>query len=180
MKLSRISPISNAKQKYGPHGLMEFVKSAVKLTAVAGVLAHEIGHVDSRDVTRNALRVAGTAGLLSMAIGDIAGGAVIVGVAQAVIDTSYTREAEVAADRFAVEMLDAAGVSAEGFAAFFEVLKAEEGRINIDIPEWISTHPDTAGRAQIARSFAEGQGVTSPVLNDDDWSALKDICNRDS
>ena len=38
-KLSRISPVANAKQKYGPHGLMEFAKSAVKLTAVAVVLA---------------------------------------------------------------------------------------------------------------------------------------------
>ncbi|MEO1493674.1 MAG: flagellar type III secretion system protein FlhB [Pseudomonadota bacterium] len=37
-KLSRISPIQNAKQKYGPHGLMEFLKAAIKLTAVAVVL----------------------------------------------------------------------------------------------------------------------------------------------
>lgn len=41
-KLSRISPISNAKQKYGPHGLMEFAKSAVKLTAVGAVLAFAV------------------------------------------------------------------------------------------------------------------------------------------
>lgn len=38
-KLSRISPISNAKQKYGPQGLMEFVKSALKLTALSFVLS---------------------------------------------------------------------------------------------------------------------------------------------
>ena len=38
-KLSRLSPISNAKQKYGPTGLVEFAKSAVKLTAVSIVLA---------------------------------------------------------------------------------------------------------------------------------------------
>lgn len=46
-KLSRISPISNAKQKYGPHGLMEFAKSAVKLTAVGAVLTIAIlGEID--------------------------------------------------------------------------------------------------------------------------------------
>lgn len=46
-KLSRISPIANAKQKYGPHGLMEFVKSAVKLTAVGAVLTIVIlGEID--------------------------------------------------------------------------------------------------------------------------------------
>lgn len=46
-KLSRISPVQNAKQKYGAHGLMEFLKSAVKLTAVAVVLALAVvGEVD--------------------------------------------------------------------------------------------------------------------------------------
>ena len=38
-KLSRLSPIANAKQKYGPQGLMEFAKSALKLVAVGAVLA---------------------------------------------------------------------------------------------------------------------------------------------
>ena len=38
-KWSRLSPIQNAKQKYGPTGLFEFLKSAVKLTAVGVVLA---------------------------------------------------------------------------------------------------------------------------------------------
>lgn len=38
-KLSRLSPVANAKQKYGPHGLMEFLKSAIKLIAVTLVLA---------------------------------------------------------------------------------------------------------------------------------------------
>lgn len=37
-KLSRISPIDNAKQKYGVTGLVEFAKSTVKLLAVSAVL----------------------------------------------------------------------------------------------------------------------------------------------
>lgn len=37
-KLSRISPIENAKQKYGLKGLVEFVKSVAKITAVGAVL----------------------------------------------------------------------------------------------------------------------------------------------
>ncbi len=38
-KLSRISPISNAKNKYGRSGLFEFAKSFTKLVIVSGVLA---------------------------------------------------------------------------------------------------------------------------------------------
>ncbi|MDH3666340.1 MAG: flagellar type III secretion system protein FlhB [Paracoccaceae bacterium] len=38
-KLSRLSPVENARNKYGPRGLVEFVKSTVKLTALVTVLA---------------------------------------------------------------------------------------------------------------------------------------------
>ena len=38
-KLSRISPVSNAKQKFGMDGLFEFAKSAVKLLVISIVLA---------------------------------------------------------------------------------------------------------------------------------------------
>lgn len=37
-KLSRLSIIDNAKQKYGPDGLFEFAKNAAKLTAVIAIL----------------------------------------------------------------------------------------------------------------------------------------------
>jgi len=37
-KLSRISPLSNAKNKFGPSGLMEFAKSTLKLTIYGTVL----------------------------------------------------------------------------------------------------------------------------------------------
>jgi flagellar biosynthetic protein FlhB len=38
-KLSRISPVSNAKQKYGAEGLFQFAKSAAKLVIVSLLLA---------------------------------------------------------------------------------------------------------------------------------------------
>lgn len=37
-KLSRISPLSNAKQKFGPSGLFEFAKSTVKLMVYTAIL----------------------------------------------------------------------------------------------------------------------------------------------
>lgn len=37
-KLARLSPVSNAKQKFGPSGLFEFAKSTVKLAIYAAVL----------------------------------------------------------------------------------------------------------------------------------------------
>lgn len=144
--------------------------------AVAGVLAHEFGHVANRDATRNALRVAGTAGILSMVVGDVAGSAVLVAVAQQMLDSSYTRDAETKADVFALDMLAGANIDADGFAAFFDRLAQEEGRL--ELPEYFSSHPATDGRAQAARNFAEGQAVTSPVLSEADWTDLKSICAK--
>ena len=47
-KLSRISPLAMAKQKFGPEGLFEFAKSFVKLILVSLVLAYFlIGHAEA-------------------------------------------------------------------------------------------------------------------------------------
>lgn len=46
-KLSRLSPISQAKQKFGPTGLFEFAKSTAKLVIIATVLGMYL--IDQRD-----------------------------------------------------------------------------------------------------------------------------------
>lgn len=139
---------------------------------VAGVLAHEIAHVESRDATRHALRTAGSAGLLSMILGDFTGGAAIALVGEHLMTAAYTREAEGAADLFALQMLDDAGISAEAFARFFDSLDG----IGIELPAYLSSHPVTAERAAQARDFARGQTGTTPVLTEAEWRALQGIC----
>lgn len=147
---------------------------------VAAVLAHEIGHVEARDTTRNALRAAGSAGLLSMVFGDFAGGSGAVVVADATLNASYSREAEAAADRYAMEMLATSGTDAAALATFFDSLEGLE-RMMPDLPVYLSSHPDTKDRADAARAFAKDQrGRTSPILNDKDWQALRNICKDNS
>ena len=154
-------------------GLIDKADSAEE---VAAVLAHEIGHVESRDVTRNALRTAGSAGLLSLLLGDFAGGGAAVVVAEWTLNASYTREAEAAADNFALNMLDAAGTDATGMADFFETLAGLD-RAGPRLPTYLATHPETQGRAENARAFAETQGPTSPILSAREWTALQSICD---
>lgn len=142
--------------------------------AVAGVLAHEIGHVVARDPTRMALRSVGSAGLVSLVLGDLTGGALLVLVGEQMLNASYTREAEAAADAAAFDMLAAAQVSAEGMAAFFDTMAGRQGRVAL--PEILSTHPDPGGRAETARALAEAQGATDPALGAAEWDALRNIC----
>ncbi|KUF10082.1 M48 family metallopeptidase [Pseudoponticoccus marisrubri] len=141
---------------------------------VAGVLAHEIAHVESRDATRHALRAAGSAGILTMLIGDFTGAAAVAVMGEQVLSSAYSRKAEAAADVFALEMLAEARVSAEGFAAFFDHIDDLE---RVEIPEYLASHPVTAERAAAARDFAAGQEATRPVLNAAEWQALQRICD---
>ena len=156
-------------------GLIDKASSADE---VASVLAHEIGHVEARDTTRNALRAAGSAGLLALVLGDFAGGSAVVVVAEYTLNASYTREAEAKADEFALEMLERSGTDAEALATFFDSLAGVE-RALPDLPTYLSSHPETHDRAQAARDFASHQGRTDPILNDTEWDALRNICDDD-
>jgi Zn-dependent protease with chaperone function len=140
---------------------------------VAGVLAHEIGHVAARDGTRMSLRGAGSGGMLTMILGDFTGGAALAFVGEHMISSAYSRDAETAADEFALNMLSSAGVSAEGFSTFFSTLDSQSA---LELPEYLSSHPVTADRAERARAFAEAQNDAPPILTDAEWTALKNIC----
>lgn len=148
-------------------GLLEAAETPEE---VAGVLAHEIGHVEARDPVRLAFRSAGSAGILSLVLGDVTGGAVIGLAGDYLLRASYTREAEAAADAFAFDLLARTGVGTEGLAAFFERIEGMAG----DVPEILSTHPASGNRADAAR--AAGGAALEPVLSAAEWEALRRIC----
>ena len=144
---------------------------------LAGVLAHEIAHVESRDPTRHSLRAAGSAGLLTMVLGDFSGGAAIAVMGEHILSASFTREAEAEADIFALDMLNEANISARGFARFFGLIEELQSD-GLTIPQYLSTHPVTRDRAEIAMRFAQAQSGTKPALSASEWKALKGICTQ--
>lgn len=152
------------------------IETASGPDAVAAVLAHEIGHVERRDATRHALRAAGSAGLLSMVLGDVTGGAAAVFLGERVLQASYTREAEAEADIFALEMLNRAGVSSAGMADFFDELAGMEAG-SLALPSYFASHPASAGRAERARANAEAHSDARTVLSAGEWVDMKAICD---
>ena len=143
---------------------------------VAGVLAHEIGHVAARDPIRLTLRAAGSAGILTLILGDATGAAAITIAAEQLLSASYTRQAETEADLYALDMLAEANVSAEGFASFFDRLREEYGDMDGAL-EYFMSHPALASRAEVARSRVDAEADTTPILTDAEWGALREICN---
>ena len=70
------------------------IESAASAEEVAGVLAHEIGHVIGRDSMEAIIRSGATYGVLSLIIGDFSGSFVIVAVGNQVIEARHSREVE--------------------------------------------------------------------------------------
>jgi predicted Zn-dependent protease len=154
-------------------GLVEQAESADE---VAGVLAHEIGHVVNRHPIEGLVRGLGISLIVESLIGD---GADLLGLAAdagaMLIKNSYGREDEAAADAAALEILAAAGLRADGLARFFERLAALEGGTGRPgVAAYFSSHPQTAERqaTAAARAGAGGRAALSPAQ----WQALQAIC----
>ena len=104
-------------QVYVFRGLIDKAGNADEL---AGVIAHEIGHVAHRDGTKAMLQGAGLSFLFGMLLGDFVGGGAVVIAAKTVLQSSYTREAETAADAYGAGLMNKAGGDARALAAILD------------------------------------------------------------
>jgi Zn-dependent protease with chaperone function len=143
---------------------------------VAGVLAHEIGHVAHRDPTRLTLRSAGVAGILGVFLGDFTGAGATVALSEALLSTGYQREAEAAADEFAFELMMRQGLPTTPFASFFLKLGEQSGETPTLLTH-LASHPDLKRRAAKATTADTiGENTFEPALSDQQWVALRGIC----
>ncbi len=147
-------------------GLIDMVDDGAEL---AGVIAHEMGHVAHRDPTTLLLRRMGL-GMVTAALGwnDTLGSAA--GLAQGFLALSYSRHAEAAADAAAQQYLTRAGLRADGLGRFFARMATLEGHGG-GIP-WLATHPPTEQRRALATRSTAG----APPFSDTKWAALRAIC----
>ncbi len=138
---------------------------------VAGVLAHEIGHVAHRDGTRTVLQAAGLSFLFGMMLGDFVGGGAVVIAAKTVVRSSYSRRVEAAADTYSVGLMRKAGGDPRALATILARVTADKAE-GIKI---LADHPDTKDRVVAINAMAP-TGATTPLLGAADWAALKQIC----
>ncbi len=155
------------------------ISDATSPEMVAGVLAHEIGHVINRDPTRLMLRSAGSAGILGMLLGDFTGGAAILLVSEQLVTANYQQDAEADADAFAHAVLASAGLPSAPLGDFFRLVRKKYGDVDGVLSHLVS-HPDLEGRAQLAERADIMSGEFTPVLNDTEWQALRDICSAEA
>ncbi len=138
---------------------------------LAGVIAHEIGHVAHRDGTRSILQAAGLSFLFGMMLGDFTGGGMVVLAAQTIMRSSYSREVESAADSYGVALIAKVGGDGRALGTILERI-AGEGESGIKI---LRDHPVTKDRIVRINAIAPARSG-APLLSDADWSAVKRIC----
>ncbi len=128
--------------------------------ALAMVLAHEIAHAANRDVAANM----GGALLLQLVLGTVTGMSPetvegLIWGPNALLLRGFTREAESRADRDALAAVAATYGHVAGADAFFRILLDEMGEtVPEEGPEFLSTHPLTAGRIEALGALAEARG----------------------
>ncbi len=155
-------------QVYIFRGLIDKAENADE---VAGVIAHEIGHVAHRDGTKAVLQAGGLSFLFGMLLGDFVGGGAVVIAAKTVLQSSYTREAESAADAYAAALMNKAGGNVRALATMLtRIGGATEPGMKI-----LLDHPETKARVAAINKFADAKSTT-PFLDAKEWAALKRIC----
>jgi Zn-dependent protease with chaperone function len=155
---------------YVYQGIIEKLETVDEL---AGVIAHEIGHVAHRDGTRSVLQAAGLSFMFGMLLGDFVGGGAVVLGAKTLLQLSYSRDVEAAADRYGVELMGKAGGDPRALGtALTRIAGANHPGMRI-----LLDHPDTESRVAAINALAPPRSTSSdPLLEPPEWAALKRIC----
>lgn len=122
---------------------------------VLAVLAHELGHVSERHPLRQLLQGSIIAIAMTWYVGDIS--SLLATAPTLLLQTSYSRDFERRADRYAANMLRKNGIAATHLADILEKLEstqrgkhhAERGKYSVI--ELLSSHPDTDERIRALR-----------------------------
>jgi predicted Zn-dependent protease len=129
-------------------GLIHATKRPEEL---AGVIAHEIQHVERRHSIRGMVKDLGLRGMWAAATGDL-GGTLIGEAALQLTSLKFSRDDESEADDKGFDSLIAANIDPTGMPAFFKIMSEQAG----DAPAaFISTHPLSEERQKTLQQRVE-------------------------
>ena len=139
---------------------------------LAGVICHEIAHIELNHVMKKLVKEIGLSVLISMTTGN-SGAEVIKETAKMLSSSAFDRSLEKEADIKAVDYLVNANINPEPFANFLYKLSDTEHEA-IKYLTWISTHPDSQDRAEYIIKYSKGKETEyKPILSNETWDKLK-------
>jgi Zn-dependent protease with chaperone function len=135
-------------------GLLDGLESENELAMVVG---HELGHYAGRDH----LEGLGRGLALSLVIGIVSGAGDVAGLATLAADMAlrgHSREEELRADAFGLELVHAEYGHIAGATAFFERLPEAQGGVSEFLAEYLSTHPMSSERIEALSDLGASRG----------------------
>lgn len=162
---------------YVNRGLIERTRN---MSELAGVLAHEIAHVEHRHGVEQMEQMQSAS--LALNLGYVLLGRAPTGLEEAAIGIGgnlyfarHSREAENEADASAVGLLVNAGISPQGLPSFFNVLLADQQRSPSSVEQWFSTHPLTSDRIENTQAYINRVPASQRDgrVNDSGYSSMK-------
>ena len=165
-----------------PGGQMVFhtglLSRAGSADEVAGVMAHEMGHVLERHGLQRVGQSIGIIAAVGLIFGDTG---VLVAASAEFLATAainnYSRGDEAEADAISVEMMHGAGLDPEALSAMFERMKTEGAELP-DLLHWISTHPTHDERVDAIGWQVDGLGEAERRALAIDWEAVRRALSR--
>ncbi|HSR55466.1 MAG TPA: M48 family metalloprotease [Alphaproteobacteria bacterium] len=160
---------------YITRGLLALANSEAEL---AGVLAHEIGHVTARHAAQRHTRSI-FAGIGAAAVGILTGSGELAQATAGGLGAylkGYSREQEFEADKLGIRYLRRAGFDTGAMARFLASLRAHsrltarlagQSPDKVDETSFTSTHPRTLDRVRRAAAEAGGTPPPNPILGRD-------------
>ncbi len=145
-----------------------FLRAAESESELAGVAAHEIGHIVGRHSAKHFSKQIGIAMIAQLILGEnpdmlksLAANVLAMGAMM-----RYSREAEREADAYAIEEMVGAGYDPQGLVTFFEKIRDMEKRTPGAVERFFATHPPTEERLETARMKVAAIGDRSHLRSD--------------
>jgi beta-barrel assembly-enhancing protease len=134
---------------------------------LAGVIAHEMGHIVHRHIIE---RMAGSMGigvLLTAISGDPT---VVHEVLKMALNSAFSRKQEAEADQYAFELMAKAGFSPRKMAALFHRFN---NMSNIDIPYILRSHPHDHERIEASLNYELPEDFEEGAIELEYWEEMK-------
>jgi Zn-dependent protease with chaperone function len=141
---------------------------------IAGVIAHEFGHLKHRDNMRTLIYNGGTSFLIGLLFGDITGSGAVIFASRSLVSASYSREAEQNADAVSIDAMHKLGRPTKALGELLFRVTGKELDKGLSI---LSNHPLTEDRLK-RMSEQDRPPSGPPLLTAGEWASLKAICRN--
>lgn len=139
---------------------------------LAGVISHELAHIQLGHIMKKLIKEIGLAVILTMTTGNN-NGQIIQESVRILSSSAFDRVLEKEADIKAVDYLKNAQVNPEGLANFLFKISREESTLERQL-SWVSTHPNSQDRVKYIIDYCGNPSSGyQTILTKDSWEELK-------